>query len=149
LTLLRLFRVLLLTACIFLTMPPMSGQSVQRPKIRDVQIPFASLQPSETFRIGRTADWVLVTGDAVWVAGTKPYSVQRINPRTDRIVANLLLSEEACSGLEFGFESIWVPLCGEHPALIRINAQTNIITATLPIAPAGAEGGITASSDSV
>ena len=127
----------------------MLGQSVQRPGIRDVQIPFASLQASETFKIGRTADWVLVTEDAVWVAGTKPYSVQRINPKTNKIVANLHLSGEVCSGLEFGFESVWVPLCGKHPALIRINALTNIITATLPIAPAGAEGGITVSSDSV
>lgn len=149
LTLLKLLLAFLLAACIILTEPSVRGQSIQRPGIRDVQIPFASVQPSGTFKIGKTADWVLVTGDAVWVAGTKPYSVQRIDPRTNRIIAKIRLSGEACSGLEFGFESVWVPLCGEHPALVRISALTNRITVTLPIAPAGAEGGIAASGDSV
>ena len=147
--LLRLFLAFLLATCVVLTEPSVRGQSIQRPGIRDVQIPFASVQPSETFRIGRTADWVLVTEDAVWIAGTKPYSVQRIDPRTNRIIAKIRLSGEACSGLEFGFESVWVPLCGEHPELVRISTLTNRITVTLPIAPAGAEGGIAASGDSV
>jgi hypothetical protein len=29
----------------------------------DVQVPFALLKPSATFKIGKTADWVLVTDD--------------------------------------------------------------------------------------
>jgi len=32
--------------------------------------------------IGGTADWVLITRDAVWVASTKPYAVLRIDPAT-------------------------------------------------------------------
>jgi len=132
-----------------LLQPSITNQTVQRSGINEDRIQFASLHPSATFKIGGRADWVLVTEDAVWVAGTKPYSVQRIDPRTNRIVANLRLSGEACSGLEFGFESVWVPLCGERPALVRISALANIIAATLPIAAAGAEGGITASGDSV
>jgi virginiamycin B lyase len=92
---------------------------------------------------------VLVTEDAVWVAGTKPYSVQRIDPRTNKIIARVRLSGEACAGMEFGYGSVWVPLCGKHPGLVRISALTNRITAALPIAPAGAEGGIAAGGDSV
>ena len=34
--------------------------------------------------LAATADWVLVTEDAVWIAGTKPYSVQRIDPATNK-----------------------------------------------------------------
>ena len=109
----------------------------------------SSLRPTATFKIGETADWVLVTKDAIWIAGTKPYSVQRIDPRTNRIVANVTLAGVACSGLEFGFGSVWVALCATQPALVRISTLTNKIAATLPIAPAGPEGGITASSDSI
>jgi virginiamycin B lyase len=120
-----------------------------KPGVPDVQVPFASLKPSATFKIGETADWVLVTDNAVWVAGTKPYSVQRIDPATNTVVAKVSLSGEACSGLAFGFGSVWVPVCGEKPLLARVDVQTNRIIAEVPIAAAVAEGGITASSDSI
>jgi len=132
-----------------LAQAPATEWNVPKPGVKEVQVPFASLRPAATFKIGGTADWVLVTKDAVWVAATKPYTLQRIDPRTNRIIAKVSLSGEACSGLESGFESVWVPLCGKHPALVRISALTNRITASLPIAPAGAEGGIAASADSI
>jgi virginiamycin B lyase len=120
-----------------------------KPGIPAVQAPFASLKPSVTLKIGATADWVLITGDAVWVTGSKPYSVQRIDPATNRIVAKVRITGEACAGLSFGFGSVWVPICGKQPQLDRVDARTNRITAVLPIAPAGPEAGITASGDSV
>ena len=126
-----------------------SERDVAKPGIKEVQVSFASLRPSATIKIGGTADWVLVTNDAVWIASTKPYAVIRINPRTNRIVATVAVSGQACSGLASGFGSIWVPLCGKKPALVRIDAGKNTIIATLPIPPAGPEGGITASEDSV
>jgi virginiamycin B lyase len=121
---------------------------VPKPGVKDVQVPFASLSPSATIKIGGTADWVLITNDAVWVASTKPYAVRRIDPATNRVVATIRVSGEACSGLACGFGSIWVPLCGK-PKLVRIDAAKNTISARLPIPPAGPEGGITASEDSV
>jgi streptogramin lyase len=117
--------------------------------VKGVQVPFASLKPSATLKIGGTADWVLVTDDAVWVAGTKPYSVQHIDAITNGIVAKVTLPGEACSGLAFGFGSVWVPVCGKKPALVRVDAHQNKVIATLPIRPAGEEGGITTSTDSV
>jgi virginiamycin B lyase len=128
-----------------------AAQSANAPKpgVKGVQVPFASLKPSATLKIGGTADWVLVTDDAVWVAGTKPYSVQHIDPITNRIVAKVALPGEACSGLAFGFGSVWVPVCGRKPALVRVDAHQNKVIATLPIRPAGAGGGITTSTDSV
>jgi virginiamycin B lyase len=123
--------------------------NVPRPGVKEVQVPFVSLKPSATIKVGGTADWVLITDDAVWVASTKLYAVHRIDPATNRIVATVRVDGEACSGLAYGFGSIWVPLCGNKPELVRINAAKNTISATLPIAPAGPEGGITASDDSV
>ena len=117
--------------------------------MKEVQVPFASIKPTATIKVGGTADWVLVTDNAVWVASTKPNAVLRIDPATNSIVATVKLSGDACSGLAWGFGSIWVPLCGKKAALVRIDAIKNTISATLPIAPAGSEGGITASADSV
>ncbi len=122
---------------------------VPKPGVKEIQVPFGSLRPSETIKVGATADWVLVAQNAVWVASTKPYSLQRIDPRTNRIMAKVRLPGEACSGLASGFGSIWVPLCGKEAALVRVDVLTNTISATLPIPPAGPEGGITASADSV
>jgi hypothetical protein len=126
-----------------------SEWKVPKPGIKEVQVPFASIRPSATIKVGGTADWVLITDDAVWVASTKPYAVLRIDPARNRIVASVKVSGEACSGFAFGFGSIWVPLCGKKPALVRIDAAKNTIIATLPITPAGPEGGITTSDDSV
>ena len=148
-TLLGLLFAILLTVCGTLTGPAREGQSIQKPGIRDVQTPFASLQPTVTFKIGGTADWVLVTEDAVWVTGTKPYSLRRVDPQSNSMVAKVPLPGEACSGIELGFKSVWVPICGTHASLVKISAVTNQITATLPIAPGGAEGGIAVSDDGV
>ncbi len=125
------------------------GGKVPKPGIKEVQVPFSSLRTSATIKVGGTADWVLVTDDAVWVASTKPYAVLRIDPSTNKILAMIKVPGEACSGLASGFGSIWVPLCGKKPALVRVDATSNMIIATIPIPPAGPEGGITASKDSV
>ena len=105
--------------------------NVPKPGVKQVQVPFASLKPSATTKVGGTADWVLITDDAVWVASTRPYAIQRIDPATNRIVAEVAVPGEACSGLAYGFGSIWVPLCGKNPELVRIDAAKNTISATL------------------
>ena len=125
------------------------SENAPKPGVKNIQVPFAALKPSATLKIGGTADWVLIAGDAVWVAGTKPYSVQHIDPITNKIVARVALPGEACSGLAFGFGSVWVPVCGKAPALVRVDAQQSKVIATLPIPPAGEEGGIATSTDSV
>jgi virginiamycin B lyase len=147
----------------FLTFPSRTGiaQSGTKnppttpPEIKIVQVPFASLKPDATFKIGKTADWVEITKDAVWIAGTEPFSVHRINPKTNKDVATIIVPGEPCSGLALGFGSLWVPICGEPKpdeskpgkpnSIIRIDASTNKITATLSTGPAGPEGGIAAS----
>jgi hypothetical protein len=101
-----------------------------KPGVKQVQTSFASLRPAVTFKIGSTADWVLVTGDAVWVASSKPNTVQRIDPTRNKIVAGIDLPGEACSGLTFGFAGLWVPLCGDKPSLVRVDTHTNLIAGT-------------------
>src|ERR1039457_2978555 len=123
--------------------------NVPRRGVKEVQVPFASLKPSVTIKVGGTADWVGITDDAVWVASTKPDAVQRIDPATNTIVVTVKVSGEACSGLASGFGSIWVPVCGKKAALVRIDDAKNAISATLSVVPAAPEGGIATSEDSV
>jgi virginiamycin B lyase len=149
---LTMLRAHLIVAAIFLVQLIQSSgaeRKIAQPGVKEVQVPFQSLKPSATFKIGKTADWVLVTDDAVWVGGSKPYSVQRIDPSTNKIVAKIRLPGEACSGLAFGFGSVWVPVCGKSARLARVGVNTNEISAILPFGTAGAEAGITASSDSI
>src|SRR5271169_5955322 len=109
-----------------------SGTVSSLPKpagVKEVQVPFSSLKPSATFKIGGTADWVLVTDDSVWITGSKPYSVQRIDPATNKVVAKVRLPGQACSGLASGFGTIWVPLCGKKPSLARMQESQPVATA--------------------
>src|SRR5262249_10237376 len=120
-----------------------------KPGIGEIQVPFSALKLSATLKIGRTADWVLVTDGAIWTASTKPFSLQRIDPVTNQVAAKVGLPGEACSGSAFGFGSVWVPVCGKKPSLVRLDALTNQITAVLPIGPGTPEQGITVRSDSI
>ncbi len=119
------------------------------PGIPAIQVPFSSLKPSATFKVGGTADWVQVTESAVWVAAAKPFSVQRIDPKHNKLVATIPLSGEVCSGQAYGFGSLWVPVCGKNPSLVRIDVGINQISAEIPIPFASPEGGITTCGDSV
>jgi len=119
------------------------------PGVPEVQVPFAALKSEATWKIGEKADWVAIAPDAVWVAGAKPDTLKRIDPKTNQIVATVLLPGEACSGLEFAFGSVWVPVCTTPPSMVRVDAKTNQVSTTLSVGPAGPEGGVTASSDSI
>ncbi len=132
-----------------LAQTPATPPKPLKPGVREVQTPFANLKPLATFKVGEAADWVLITADSVWVAGAKPDSIERIDPSSNKVVAKIALPGEACSGLEFAFGSLWVPICGDPPSLVRIDAGTNKVKSTLPFGPAAPEGGIAASADSV
>src|SRR6266481_2083754 len=122
----------LFTACQLIIAQTFAQPKIPKPGVKEVQVPFASLKPSATFQLRGSADWVLVTENAVWVASTKPYAIVRIDPATNKIVARVAIPGEACSGIAYGFGSIWVPICGKNPALVRIDTAKNMISATLP-----------------
>jgi virginiamycin B lyase len=113
-----------------------------------LQRPIGDLKPVATIHLSKTADWVAVGPDAVWVGGTGPFAVHKLDPRRNVEIATVALPGEPCAGLAIGFGALWVPLCGKAPVLARVDLKTNAVT-LLPIGPAGPEGGIAASSDSL
>ena len=111
--------------------------------------PMNELKPLATIHVGATADWVAITPDAVWVGSTGPFAVHRIDPQTNKRIATVKLPGEPCAGLAAGFGSLWVPLCSQPSTLARIDLHRNTLTAVLNTGPAGPEGGIATSPDSV
>jgi virginiamycin B lyase len=120
-----------------------------RPGVKAVQVPLSAWKPIATFDLGGDPDWLAFSDDAVWVTNDKLKAVQRIDPRTNKVVAKIEFPSEPCSGLTFAFGTLWVPLCGDPKSLARIDPATNKIIATLQVGPADSEGGITASQDSI
>ncbi len=119
------------------------------PGLPAIQTPFAGLKPVASFKIGATADWVAITPDAVWVGATGPFSVQRIDPRTNRLTDKVELPGEPCAGLAVGFGALWVPVCGDHPGLARVDLATRKLTGVTPLPAVLAEAGIVAGGDSL
>ena len=125
---------LLLAAAIALIAAPLCPAAPQRP--------IAELKPLASFQLGKTADWVAITADAVWVASTGPFAVNRIDPATDTKVAAVALPGEACAGLAVGAGSLWVPLCTAQPSLAKIDLRNNTLTSIFQVGPPAEEGGI-------
>jgi virginiamycin B lyase len=101
------------------------------------------LTPAATIHLAKTADWVAITEDAVWVGSTGPNAVHRIDPKTNRLVASVTLPGEPCAGLATGFGSLWVPLCSATPSLATVDLTTDRLKAVFAVGPAAAEGGVT------
>jgi virginiamycin B lyase len=122
---------------------------IARPGVKKVQTPLSERKPIATIQLGGDPDWTAISVDAVWVTNDQLKAVQRIDPRTNKLVAKIEFPAKPCSGLTFAFGSLWVPLCGKPTALARVDSATNEIIATLPVGPIDSEGGITASDDSI
>jgi len=100
------------------------------------------LAPLATISLGKTADWVAITADAVWVASTGPFAVHRIDPQTSTEIASVALPGEPCAGLAIGAGSLWVPLCTTPASLAKVDLTANSLAAIFAVGPAAAEGGI-------
>jgi streptogramin lyase len=109
----------------------------------------AELEVLATFHLGKTADWVAITADAVWVGSTGPFAVHRIDPAANRLVASVNLPGEPCAGLTTGAGSLWVPLCTAAPSLAKVNLGSNKLESIFAVGPAAEEGGVAYGAGSV
>jgi virginiamycin B lyase len=107
------------------------------------------LRKTATLHLGKTADWVAILPNAVWVGSTGPFAVHRIDPKTNKRVATVKLPGEPCAGLATGFGGLWVPLCGRSQMLAKVDLESNKLVKVFQVGPAAAEGGVATSPDSV
>lgn len=114
---------------------PVSGQT--RPAVHDM----ADLPVDATITVGKTADWVTITRDTVWVGSTGPFAVHAIDPRTNG-ATTIALPGRPCAGLAADRHSVWVPLCGPTPQLARIDQKTRQVRGVFPVGPPAGEGSL-------
>ncbi len=134
--------------CLFLA----AEQAPKKPAARGVvatgvQRPMSSITPTAVFPVDGAPDWMAVTEDSVWVASSPKNAVVQLDVKTNKVGRTVTVGKP-CSGLAYGFGSIWSPSCSEYK-LVRFNAVTGAIEATINAAPADSEGGITTGAGSV
>lgn len=139
--------------CLFVFMSQvLAGQVPGAPRKTGVQTPgvqhpMAELPRVATIVVKGEPDWLTATADAVWVTSEKTDSVVRIDSRTNQPGPSITV-HEPCSGLAVGFGSLWIPSCGDK-GVVRTDAETGAVQATVPAGPADSEGGITTGAGSV
>ncbi len=134
------------------------GQRPPRPGVSTpgVKREMSAITPAAVISIPGTPDWQVMTADAVWVSNGPKGTVHRIDTKSNEQTP-VEVGKRPCSGLAFGFGSVWVPLCGDRPgtengakpALARIDAKTRQIVTVIPVGPANSEGGIFAGPEAV
>ena len=119
------------------------------PDIAAKRRPIADLAPTATIKLGEKADWVAVTDDAVWIGTVGPNALQKLDPATGAVSGVVELPGKPLAGLTLGFGALWAPLCGEAPAVARIDLATDALAGLYPVPFVPAEGGVTAGAGSV
>jgi len=107
----------------------------------------SELHPDATLHLPLNPDWFTATEGAVWVTSSRSNAVTQIIARTNRTGLTVKVARP-CSGLSYGFGSIWIPSCGRKN-LIRADAKTGKIIAVIAAPPAQSEGGIASGAGSV
>ena len=107
----------------------------------------ASVTPTAVFVVDGAPDWMAVTEGSVWVASSPKNAVVQLDAATNKVGHSVAVGKP-CSGLAYGFGSVWSPSCSEH-RLVRFNAVTGATEATIEAGPADSEGGITTGAGSV
>lgn len=83
--------------------------------------------------VGAFADWIVAAEGDAWVAIGS--SVRRLAGANGSEVASVAVPGAICLAMDVGFDSIWVGSClAGSPSLVRIDARTATLAATIPLA---------------
>jgi hypothetical protein len=120
-----------------------------RPGVSNPEVarPLNQLVPEAIFPVEGSPDWSVMAKDSVWISSARVNHVVQLIPSTNK-VGFIVDVQRPCSGLAFGFDSVWVPSCGTH-MLTRINQTTGKAVAEIAADPANSEGGITVGAGSI
>lgn len=110
--------------------------------------PMTELKIAATIPIGKTADWVAITADRVWVGSSGPNSVNAIDPKTNR-VTTIELPGRPCAGIAVDVDYLWVPLCGPVPKLAKIDIRARVLDHVFDVGPVRGEQSVAVGAGSV
>jgi len=110
--------------------------------------PMTELKISATIPVGKTADWVAITPNAVWVGSSGPNSVNAIDPKTNQ-VTSIALPGRPCAGIAADADYVWVPLCGPVPKLAKVDFRKRVLDRVFDVGPVRGEQSIAVGAGSV
>lgn len=125
--------------------PPKPGVSAP-----NVKIPMDRLIPDAIYDVPGAPDWLAI-GEQAWVSNKPKDSVSRLDPKTTD-ARTFAVGKRPCSGLAIGFDSLWVPTCGDQTtpsSVARVDMKDGKVTATFPTGIANTEGGLAIGASSV
>lgn len=137
--------------------PQAAPQKPKRPGVSTpgVKIPMTKLKPDAVFSLPGVPDWLAID-EHVWVSNSPKNTVHRLDPKTNTVAATIEVGKHPCSGLAVGFDSLWVPNCGEKSGdrivdrnLARVSLKDGKVEATLPFEVPESEGGLATGAGSV
>ncbi len=109
--------------------------------------PMSDIKTEAEIPVEGSPDWAVVTNDSVWITSARANHVVQLVAATSK--PGLIIDvQRPCSGLAYGFGSVWIPSCGGH-SVVRVDATTGKTLAEIAGDPANSEGGITTGAGSV
>ena len=141
----------LLALCLIAQEPEQTKKQGSRPPlpgVKEVQKPMDLVKPQATFPVPGVPDWTTATPDGIWVSNKPKGTISRLDAKTNTVTATVEVGKQPCSGIAYGFGSLWAPTCGDK-TVARVDAKTNKLVASIPAGPANSEGGIACSKDAV
>lgn len=112
-----------------------------------IQHDIASMDPVAIFPVEGHPDWMAVAKDGVWVTSSSANRVVWLDAKTNK-PGTIITVAKPCAGLVLGYGSLWIPSCGDH-TIVRVDAETGAVQATIAASPADSEGGIAVGAGSV
>jgi len=104
--------------------PPAPPSSVSHPLDR---LPIAA-----RVRDDSEPDWMAPAPGALWVTTYRPGALHRIDTRTNKLAATVIVGRDPCLGLALVGRVVWVPACGDG-VLVAVDTLTLRVRRRLPL----------------
>ena len=114
-------------------------------KTPGIQIPFANVVPEADITVTGTAEWLFAAGS---VFAPSAQALDKIDTKANKPGDPVVGLAKPCGGMASAFESLWIPVCGSS-SLVRLDARTYAVTATIATGVSSAKNIVAASADSV
>ncbi len=114
-------------------------------KLPGVQIPFSRLKADATIPAPAKPEWVFFAG-SLYMPG--PDRIEIVDAKTNKPAEPIAGVKKPCGGMTSAFNSLWAISCGDA-SLLKIDAKSAKVTATLQRGSSTAPGAIVATGDSI
>jgi len=88
-----------------------------------VSRPLDRLPIAARVRVDSAPDWMAPAPGVLWVTTYRPGALHRIDTRTNRVTARVIVGRDPCLGLAVVGGMVWVPACGDG-ALAAVDTGT-------------------------